>query len=185
MKCGALILAAGPSTRLGRPKQLVILEGETLLERSVRIAKGAGCEPVVVVLGASQDLIRNQCKLQDVLIVSNPDWADGMGTSLSRGAREFEDVRGIVVMTCDMPIVTSAHLRALASSDEVTASSYAGQNGVPAYFPSESFPKLIALKGEAGARGFLRSAVGIELVDGELDIDTAEDLTRLQRRSEC
>jgi CTP:molybdopterin cytidylyltransferase MocA len=180
MKCGALILAAGASTRLGQPKQLIVLEGETLLGRSIRIAREAGCEPVVVVLGAYEALIRARCKFQDVSIISNADWADGMGTSLSRGAREFKDVLGIIVMTCDMPTVTADHLRNLASSGELRASAYAGRKGVPAYFPSSLFPQLIALSGETGAKGLLRSAVGTELNGGELDIDTVEDLAGLQ-----
>src|ERR1700722_12318441 len=143
MKCGGLILAAGASKRLGHPKQLVRLGNETLLDRSVRIAREAGCEPVVVVLGASEDQIRDQCRLQDVLIVSHPAWAEGMGTTLSRGVQAFEDVQGILVMTCDMPAVTADHLRTLVASEQVAASSYRGRKGVPAYFPRDQFPKLL------------------------------------------
>ncbi len=178
IKSGALILAAGASTRLGHPKQLVRLGNETLLDRSVRIAGEAGCAPVVVVLGASEDRIRNECKLKDVLIVSHPDWAEGMGTSLSRGVREFEDVQGILVMTCDMPAVTAHHLRALAASEQVTASSYGGRKGVPAYFPRDQFPKLLELKGDRGAIELLQNARRVELSGGDLDVDTSDDLAK-------
>jgi molybdenum cofactor cytidylyltransferase len=178
MKCGALILAAGASTRLGRPKQLVRLGNETLLDRSVRIAEEAGCAPIVVVLGASEDQIRNRCKLQDVLIVSHPDWAEGMGTTLSRGAQAFEDVQGILVMTCDMPAVTADHLRTLMSSEQIAASSYAGRKGVPAYFPRGQFPTLLELKGDTGARELLQHAQVVELAGGELDVDTVDDLAK-------
>jgi molybdenum cofactor cytidylyltransferase len=180
---GALILAAGASTRFGLPKQLATLRDETLLERSVRIAKEAGCVPVVVVLGSSEELIRSRCRLDGVLLVSNEDWAEGMGASLSRGVAVFESVTGIVVMTCDMPTVTADHLKALASSGEVTASSYANRRGVPAYFPSDVFPKLIALKGDAGARSFLQSVDAIALAGGDCDVDTPEDLARIMRLS--
>ena len=178
MKCGGLILAAGASKRLGHPKQLVRLGNETLLDRSVRIAREAGCEPVVVVLGASEDQIRDQCRLQDVLIVSHPAWAEGMGTTLSRGVQAFEDVQGILVMTCDMPAVTADHLRTLVASEQVAASSYGGRNGVPAYFPRDQFPKLLELKGDIGARELLQFAQGVELPGGELDIDTSDDLAK-------
>jgi molybdenum cofactor cytidylyltransferase len=178
MRCGALILAAGASTRLGHPKQLIRLGNETFLDRSVRIAREAGCAPVVVVLGASEERIRDQCKLQDVLIVSHPDWAEGMGTTISRGVREFGDVQGILVMTCDMPAVTADHLGKLVASEQVAASSYGGSNGVPAYFPRDLFPELIDLKGDTGARELLRSAHGIELPGGELDVDTFEELEK-------
>jgi molybdenum cofactor cytidylyltransferase len=178
MNCGALILAAGASTRFGSAKQLVIFEGETLLARAVRIAQAAGCKPVVVVLGARENLIRNECDLSGVLVVSNPDWAEGMGTSLTQGIRALEGCPGVVVMTCDMPAVTANHLRALASSGAITASSYADRKGVPAYFPEEVFPALLSTEGDAGARDLLRSAAGIDLAGGELDIDTPEDLAR-------
>jgi molybdenum cofactor cytidylyltransferase len=178
MKSGALILAAGASTRLGSPKQLVRLGDETLLERSIRIAEEAGCAPVVVILGAHEELIRSQCNLSDVLVVFNPDWADGMGTSLSLGARIFENVSGIIVMTCDMPTVTADHLAALASSGTVTASLYVGRKGIPAYFPREVIPALFEMKGDVGAREILRTASAIELAGGEIDIDTKEDLAR-------
>jgi len=178
MSCGALILAAGASKRLGLPKQVARLNGETLLDRTIRVAAEAGCAPVVVVLGAFEDLIREQCKLQDVSIVSNPAWAEGMGTSLSQGVRTFDDATGIFVMTCDMPAVTANHLRALAASGAVTASLYAGRKGVPAYFPSELFPGLLKIKGDVGAKEILQPAHGIELAGGEFDVDTPEDLAQ-------
>ena len=179
MNYGALILAAGSSSRLGRPKQLVHLEGETLLDRSIRIAQEAGCTPVVVVLGAYENRIRNHCKLQGCLIITNPNWSDGMGTSLSCGVRMFDDVQGVIVMTCDMPSVTSDHLRSLASSGAATASSYAGHKGVPAYFPRDLFPELMKIMGDSGAKDLLRSADAIELAGGAVDIDTQADLARI------
>jgi molybdenum cofactor cytidylyltransferase len=177
MNCGALILAAGASSRLGTPKQLVRLRQETLLYRSIRISKEAGCSPVVVVLGAFEDQIRRQCNLQDTVVVSHAEWADGMGTSLARGIEAFNSVTGAVVMTCDMPAVTATHLVALQATGEVTASRSAERRGVPAYFPCAVFPELLKIRGDAGARDLLRSAAFVELIGGELDIDTAEELT--------
>ena len=181
MRSGALILAAGASTRLGHPKQLVRLGGETFLDRSVRIAKEADCAPVVIVLGSSEEQIRNECRLEDAMIVSNADWAEGMGTTLSCGVQAFEDVEGILVMTCDMPAVTADHLCALMALEQLAASSYGGRKGVPAYFPRDQFPQLLELKGDVGARELLRFAAEVELVGGEFDVDTSEDLAIAQR----
>jgi CTP:molybdopterin cytidylyltransferase MocA len=178
MRVGAVVLAAGASKRLGEPKQLLVLGDETLLERAVRVAREADCSPVVVVLGPSAESIRAGCDLRDAAIVMNEDWAEGMGSSIGAGVGALRDLDGCVVMTCDMPAVTTAHLRALMASGEVTASSYAGRRGVPAYFPVNVFQSLMELRGDAGAKDLLRSACFVELAGGELDVDTMEDLVR-------
>jgi len=178
MHVGAVVLAAGASTRLGEPKQLLMLGGETLLERAVRVAREAGCSPVVVVLGASAASIQAVCDFGDAVVVVNDGWAEGMGSSVRTGVGALLDVDACVVMTCDMPAVTASHLRALMASGEVTASSYAGRRGVPAYFPAGAFQSLLELRGDAGAKDLLRSAHFVELVGGELDVDTTTDLAR-------
>ena len=81
-------------------------------------------------------------------------------------------------MTCDQPAVTSAHLRSLMDSGQTTASSYAGRQGVPAFFPTKHCGALLALNGEQGARNLLRSAQAEPLEHGEIDIDTQDDLVR-------
>ncbi|RSL15773.1 molybdenum cofactor cytidylyltransferase [Edaphobacter aggregans] len=178
MKVAAVVLAAGGSSRLGSPKQLVRLGAENLLERAVRVAREAGCGPVVVVLGASADLIRLQCELGDACVVVNEDWASGMGGSIGVGVGALQGVDGCVVMTCDMPAVTAAHLSRLIGGAEVTASRYAGRNGIPAFFPKTYFDALMALMGDKGARELLVTARSEELADGELDVDTVGDLER-------
>jgi molybdenum cofactor cytidylyltransferase len=179
---GAVILAAGASSRLGVPKQLVRWQKEALLARSIRVAIEAGCHPVVVVLGAYEAQIRSECDLSRVIAVSNPRWTDGMGRSLSLGiAALSEDVTigGAMVMTCDMPAVSAGHLLRLAASGKATASHYADRTGVPAYFPREDWPALHALRGPHGARDLLAAAVAIPLPGGDLDVDTPDDLRRL------
>lgn len=178
-----VILAAGASSRLGKRKQSLLLGHETLLDRSVRIANDAGFSQVVVVLGAFADQIRSNCRLQNCRVLLNSDWKNGMGTSIRHGIQSLNPVQGAVVMTCDMPAVTSNHLERLATSDKLTASYYANRRGVPAYFPKSMFPSLLQLDGDNGAKELLRSAPAIELVGGELDIDTAEDVTRMQAPS--
>ena len=178
MSVAAVVLAAGASTRLGEAKQLVRFGPENLLERAVRVARDGGCSPLVVVLGASAAEIRAACAFGNAIVVVNERWVEGMGASIRVGVEALQDVDGCVVMTCDMPAVTAAHLRALMDSGEMMASSYAGRRGVPAYFPVAAFPSLMELRGDSGARELLRSALSVELAGGELDIDTVDDIAR-------
>jgi molybdenum cofactor cytidylyltransferase len=181
-RTGAVILAAGASTRLQEPKQLVMIGRENLLERSARVAAEAGCLPVVVVLGFSAELVRKSCDLGGSEVVINEDWAEGMGTSIGIGIRSLIDVEGAVVMTCDMPAVTASHLRELVTTGETAASFYGGRHGVPAYFPKSAFPLLAELRGDAGAKDLLQSARTVDLPGGESDVDTLQDVHQARER---
>jgi molybdenum cofactor cytidylyltransferase len=179
----AIILAAGASTRLGHSKQLVKLGAETLLERAVRLAREAGCEPVVVVLGSDASRILSGSKLAGAMIVVNPDWNEGMASSIRTGLSEVEAIStGVILMVCDQPAVTPEHLRALAATGNTTASEYADRRGVPAYLPAGTFPSLMTITGDAGARDILRTADAIPLPGGELDIDTDAELEDARRQ---
>ena len=181
MSVAGVVLAAGASRRLGDLKQLVRLRGETLVERAVRVCREAGCDPVVVVLGASAAKVQEACSLQGAVVVLNEEWAEGMSASVRAGVGALGEVDGCVVATCDMPAVSAEHLRELMKAGETTASAYAGRRGVPAYFPRAMFERLMALRGDAGARELLKDAPVVELAGGEIDIDTAEDLARVQK----
>ena len=188
---GAIILAAGSSSRLGQPKQLAILAGETLLERAIHTAREAGCSPIIVVLGASSTHILANTTLGSAIPAINEAWSEGMSTSIRLGIHTLQTIapptQGAILMTCDQPAVTPPHLRALISAGEsssaITASAYAGRRGVPAYFPAPTFPHLIQLIGDAGARALIRNAPAIDLPHGELDIDTPADLVEAERLS--
>src|SRR5580704_5009454 len=181
----AVVLAAGASTRLGELKQLACLGKETLLERAVRVAREAGCSPVLVVLGAEHARVLGNSQLGDAMPVINDEWDEGMASSIRLGVRAIgsvsKDAEGVLLMTCDQPAVTAEHLRALMTRDEVTASLYARRRGVPAYFPADLFQELMELRGAAGARDLLRSAKCEELAGGELDVDTVEDLEQARQ----
>lgn len=176
---GAVVLAAGASSRLGEMKQLVRVGGERLLDRAVRVAQEAGFAPVVVVLGFGAERIVSECRLEGVRVVVNEGWAEGMGSSVRAGVEAMGDAAGIVVMTCDQPAVTAEHLRALVG-DGVAGSSYGGKVGVPGYFPTKEFGELLGLRGDVGARGLLRGARLVELRGGEMDVDTVEGLAVVQ-----
>jgi CTP:molybdopterin cytidylyltransferase MocA len=174
-----VILAAGASTRLGEPKQLAMLGGERLLERAMRVAREAGCEPVAVVLGAGAERIELECRLGSARIVRNERWSEGMASSIRAGvAAVMDECDQVVVMACDQPAVTGDHLSQLMvqCEDAPAASGYAGRRGVPACFPADWFAALLRLQGDEGARELLASSVAVELAGGELDVDTAEAL---------
>lgn len=178
MKKAAVVLAAGASRRLGQPKQLLRCGDETLLERTVNICVSAGCEPVVVVLGGAASAIVEQTRL-DSSIVINPDWEEGIASSIRTGIRSLaDDVDGCILLTCDMPAVTAHHLSLLSNAGSLRASAYAGRCGIPAYFPRSSFSALLQLRGDRGARELLYGAETVDLPGGEFDIDTPEDLAR-------
>ena len=130
----AIILAAGASRRLGQPKQLVRLGEETLLERAIRVAAEAGCAPVIVVLGASSAQILAQSSLAPAIIVLNSAWEEGMASSIRLGIGSLAPgTTAALLMTCDQPAVTAAHLRRLAleAPEEPVASAYSERRGVP------------------------------------------------------
>jgi molybdenum cofactor cytidylyltransferase len=193
MSVAAIILAAGGSRRLGRPKQLLEWEGETLLNRAIRIATEAGALPVLAVLGAQFDVIRASIQSRAVISVHNDRWRQGMGRSIETGMRALDvcapDAGGVLLMSCDQPRLTIDHLRSLMTvagsqdSPVITASSYAGISGVPAVFPRETFAGLHALRGDKGARSIIEQApcpvVTLEFAGGEVDIDAPEDLANL------
>jgi molybdenum cofactor cytidylyltransferase len=173
-----VVLAAGSSARLGEPKQLVMIAGETMLERAVRTALQAGFVRVIVVLGAESERIRERCNLRRAVVLVNEAWEEGMASSIRIGVNAALGADGVILMTCDQPAVTAEHLCELTAMGETTASSYMGRRGVPAYFPSAALAELMQLEGDAGARELLRGALAIELLAGELDVDTAQDLAR-------
>lgn len=159
---------------------MVLLDGETLLDRAVRTVREAGCSPVVVLLGADADRIRRGCGLDGATIVINHDWTSGMASSIVLGVDAVGDADGLVLMTCDQPAVSAKHLRALIGA-ETAASVYAGRRGVPAYFPRSAFAGLRELRGDRGARDLVVEARVVELSLGELDVDTPEDMARAER----
>jgi molybdenum cofactor cytidylyltransferase len=190
---GLLLLAAGSSSRLGRSKQLLRWEGQSLLRRAAEAAVGSGCGPVVVVLGAQAEAHRSELEGLPVQAVLNPHWEQGMGSSLRRGMEAVGQVAGVeavVVAVCDQPHVRAEHLAALVQAWRtqglpIVASEYAGTVGVPALFHRSLFAELVALPAQAGAKVVLQrepSRVAVlPLPEAAVDVDTPEDAERLSR----
>jgi molybdenum cofactor cytidylyltransferase len=189
----AIVLAAGDSSRLGQPKQLVEYHGETLLARAIRLAQEAGADPVFVVLGANLETIL-PAGLQDGAVpVINKDWQEGISSSIQAGLRAvhgaFPATEGVLLLACDQPRLSSPHLRALqrAFSLEygavIVASGYDGALGTPAVFPRNAFRQLFELRGDRGARALFSKppcrVITVPFPDGEIDIDTPADLDQL------
>lgn len=193
MPVAAVILAAGASRRLGRPKQLVAYGGETLLERVIRVAHEAGAAPVFVVLGAEYETIHAAIDWSYVRAVRNANWEKGIASSIHTGLSAIDKFApqsaGAMILTCDQPKLSAEHLRELIALFEaqgeaaIAASMYAGTRGVPAVFPRAAFAELRALSGDKGARALLAkppcAVVTLDLPGGEIDIDTPEDLAGL------
>lgn len=193
---GVVLLAAGGSSRLGHPKQLVVHQGKTLIRRAAEAALSlAG--PVVVVLGAHREAIASELSGLPVRLVTHPDWALGPGGSLTTGlaallstsAPGAPSVDGVLVMLCDQLHVGAAHLAALVATWRSTgapiiASAYDGTRGVPALFARSVFDELAALAPEQGARGVIAHepsrVVTVPLPGGDEDVDTPLDLARLK-----
>ncbi len=177
-----MILAAGASRRLGRPKQMERLGPETLLERAVRVAGEARQGTVYVVVNATDAPVLGEARRLGCEVVLNHEAEEGIAASIRAGLRAIgDDPTSVLVMTCDQPAVSPEHLRALAEGaegDEVVASAYAGRRGVPACFPWRVVGVLLGLQGDVGARDLLRGARAIDLPNGELDLDTEEELDR-------
>jgi molybdenum cofactor cytidylyltransferase len=191
-RVAAVIIAAGTSSRLGQPKQLLVLEGETLLQRAIRIAHEAGARPVLVVLGAHRDEIEARVDFAGSNIVVNPNWEEGMASSIRTGVEALAEepgCSGVLLSICDQPRVTPEHLGRMIdafrqSETSAIASVYAGKRGIPAIFPRHTFAELLALRGDKGASRLLsepdREVVGIVLDGGEVDVDRPEDISHLR-----
>jgi molybdenum cofactor cytidylyltransferase len=189
---GAVILAAGSSSRMGSPKQILRFRGESLLRRAALAALGAECSPVVVVTGAHAELSRRELEGLDVREVLNPRWETGMASSIGAGLDGLlgadPDVAAAVIMLCDQPHVTADVISSLVSAHRVTrrpviASTYGGSFGVPALFSRPLFAELARLEGGAGAKQVIKryasEAHFLPFPGGEVDVDTREDFSRL------
>lgn len=192
-----IILAAGASTRMGRPKQLLTYGGRTLLRNAAGTAVASVCRPILVVLGAYADQLQSEIDDLPVQAVVNEWWAEGMGSSIRAGleALEHGDREGaaeaVVLMLCDQPFVMAAVINDLvtafrSSGKGIIASEYGGTVGVPALFGREYFAELAALSGAAGARQIIAAhaseVVRVPFPKGTTDIDTPEDYLQLQQR---
>ena len=159
-----LILAAGAGTRYGRPKAPVVIDGERLVDRAVRVLREGGCAPVVVVLGAWVG------EVPDAEVVINPEWAEGMGSSLRVGLSHLAEGDGgdaVLITLVDLPGLTPEAVRRMVECKaDVAVATYAGERGHPVRIGREHWPEVVATaSGDSGARAFLRGREDIARVE--------------------
>lgn len=191
-----LLLAAGGGRRLGgRPKALLDHQGRPLVEHAVRVLREGGCTRVHVVLGADADAVRVKASLPGCVLIDNPDWEEGMGSSLRAGLTSLRDAGdatdAALISLVDQPgIGPTAMARvhaAYRSRATLAAASYEGERGHPVLFGADHWAGIAASAvGDRGARAYLKDhAEDITLVEcGDVakayDIDTPADLIHLE-----
>jgi molybdenum cofactor cytidylyltransferase len=192
--CAIVVLAAGMSSRLGSPKQLLAYQGNSLLQHVVSIALQTTMRPVVVVVGANSDLVKKEIEGTGVVVVNNEEWQEGMASSLRCGLVAVQkisaDVDGIIFMVCDQPYVSTSLLNNLINKQRETgkpivASNYGEAIGPPVLFYKSIFQELLQLKGDAGARKIIQQhgdeVAAVLFPKGNIDIDTLADYDALQK----
>lgn len=189
-----LLLAAGGGRRLGgRPKALLQHRGRPLVEYAVQVLRDGGCGPLHVVLGAAADQVRKEADLSGCVLVDNPEWEEGMGSSLRAGLESLAATAAdaALVSLVDQPGIGAAAVArvraAYRSPDSLAAAAYDGERGHPVLFGAHHWRGIAAsATGDRGARAYLTShAAALTLVEcGDIakayDIDTAQDLSRLE-----
>ncbi len=191
---GVVVLAAGASSRMGQPKQALLYNGKTLLARVIEAALQSDCGPVVVVLGANAEAIVPIVADYSVREVFNPDWAEGMNTSIRAGVdflqNAAQNLDAVIVATCDQPFASADLFNEIAhtytdTGSPIVASAYEDVRGVPALFDRALFPILRTLPAGAGAGRLIarqpsEKIAVVAFPEGAMDIDTPEDFARLQ-----
>ncbi len=188
---GLILLAAGASSRMGQPKQLLRYRGQSLIRHAIETARNTACSPILVVLGAYSEQIEPELSDLDVQIVNNPNWSHGISTSICVGIERLQDnwpnLDAAVLMLCDQPLI-SAHLinqfiEAYATEKwKIIAAKYQRTLGVPALFDQTLFPELTKLNGDFGAKSLIHQNIqitlGIDYPQGAVDLDTPENYVK-------
>lgn len=204
LNLGVIVIAAGSSSRLGQAKQLVRFQNETLLNKSLRLARSIS-NNVVCVLGFEHNKFAEQTSLANQSIQLNPDWQIGMGTSIASGVKYFIDNSkanhstrikpdAVLILLCDQYLLTETDLKKLygqwtMANDQIIASQYFDKKqqqhvlGAPAIFPKTYFSDLLNLT-KKGARNLLhqhrQKVIAVDLNNAATDLDTLDDLQQLQ-----
>ncbi len=191
-KLSILILAAGNSSRLGSPKQLIEFEGQTLIERITETALSIS-EDVLIVLGGNSELILPKLvRFEDTIsIVFNPDWKEGMGTSIRIGVEKLAENSDLIIISLsDQPFISKVLLQNMLQTyaktqNPIVSCTYSNTLGVPILFHKSVFSELLKLNGDKGAKSFLhlyKNRIStIDFPEGIVDIDTLEDVEDLKR----
>ena len=192
---GLILLAAGGSSRMKQPKQLLRWGDDSLITHACKTALQSKCRPVVVVLGCEAEACRRELAGLPVTMIINPEWQKGMGTSIAAGisalASAHSETSGALIVLVDQPRITAAFLNSLTASwspptHPISATSYGGTGGVPAVFDRSFFPELKSLHPERGARALIAEKIDVtKLVNADeilIDLDTPESYEKERHR---
>ena len=183
----AVVMAGGKSRRMGQPKLLLEHRGKTLLANAIQRASCV-TNQVLTVVGAYGDLYRREAECSGAIVVENPNWTEGLSSSLRTAVRNLEpEVEAILVILPDQPFVPTSHLRSLLKTHKkngapLVLSCYQGVRGAPAVIARPYFSALLELRGENGAKSLDRRekpVTAVKLENG-WDVDTMEDAKLLQ-----
>jgi CTP:molybdopterin cytidylyltransferase MocA len=179
-----IVLAAGEGKRFGGPKAVVRFRGERLVDRAVATLVAGGCDRVLVVVGAL-----DVGAVRHAILVLNPEWRSGMGSSLRAGLLAARDAEAVVVSLVDQPLIGAEAVRRLVGAwrdgAPVAVAAYEGRPAHPVLFSRAAVADLLpTLTGDVGAREFLASRPDVVAVDcadtgRPDDVDTVEALRRL------
>ncbi|KLT64331.1 NTP transferase domain-containing protein [Pedobacter sp. BMA] len=192
MDTGIIILAAGNSSRMGKPKQLLRYNGQMLLDIAVTAALNTAFRPIVVVLGAYAEEILGHSRHAAAVYAINPDWEQGMSSSIAFGLQtalaKNAQLENIIIMVADQVYISDSILNDLVNKSNtvqqnIITCTYAKTTGTPALFNKKYFGELLTLNGTNGAKGLIKQYIedvaSIPFEMGEIDIDTEKDYNNL------
>jgi molybdenum cofactor cytidylyltransferase len=194
MNVGIIILAAGSSSRMGVPKQLLLIDGKTLIKRVIDVAIDTPCYPIVTVLGANKELIKKELSKVPITIIDNPQWEKGMSSSIKMGLAgtymTFKEIDAVIFLTIDMPFISANLINEMikkASENDaisIVACQYENQKGVstlgiPVLFKRDLFNDLLELTGDEGAKKIVlknkEKTYLVNFPEGKIDLDTIDE----------
>lgn len=186
----ALLLAAGSSTRLGTPKQLLKYRGQSLLRHIAEIVLASSVGEMHVVVGFEAEQMKAELHGLDARLVDNANWHKGMASSIRTGISALQQsIDAVVILLCDQPLITTQLLDGIISAHATTgkpivACEYGGTVGAPALFARSCFPELLQLEGDRGAKQVITQHLDqvavVPFPGGSVDIDTVADYERLR-----
>lgn len=199
MNVSIIILAAGASSRMGVPKQLLLIEGQTLIERIAEVAMDTPTYPIVMVLGANRVMIKPKLEKMPITIIDNPQWEKGMSSSIKMGLAGAymtqKDIDAAIFLTVDMPFVSAGLINKMIKAatekpdSQIVACKYDQQIGtptvgtptvgIPVLFKRSLFTDLLELTGDEGAKKIVmknkEKTILVDFPEGKFDLDTMEE----------
>ena len=191
-KLATIVLAAGGSSRYGKCKQLIDINGASLIRAAInKLSSILRHEQIYVVVGANSEDVIHGIEGLPVNVIHNTHWQTGIASSLKAGIKSIKPgCKAVMITLCDQPLISAIHLEQLIklwseNHSKIIASTYAGTLGTPAIIPIDLCPQLLELEGDMGAKPILEKTpnrlVKLPIPEAEFDIDTPADLENLKK----